>query len=146
MVLVRNIWRTTAMFGGLHIKMALWSTIGDFLKFRWTTALCEAEVASSGTADSFLRASHLTRTRHSYQIIALTLSKLQHEAWESMISQEVISFECWKKTMISKSPTFQYWNIVLEFEILFIRSHRQNTVCGINGSISSLVFFCFRPC
>ena len=29
------------MLGGLHIKMALWSTIGDFLdQSGWTTALC----------------------------------------------------------------------------------------------------------
>ena len=29
----------------------------------WTTALAEADIASSGVADSFLKASHLTRTR-----------------------------------------------------------------------------------
>ena len=52
------------MFGGLHLEMALWSTLGDLLgSSGWTTALIEAEVASPGVADSFLRASHLTRTR-----------------------------------------------------------------------------------
>ena len=52
------------MLGGLHIEMALWSTLGDLLdKSGWTTALSEAEVASSGVADSFLKATHLTRTR-----------------------------------------------------------------------------------
>ena len=30
------------MFGGLHVEMALWNTIGDFLENSgWTTALCE---------------------------------------------------------------------------------------------------------
>lgn len=53
------------MFGGLHIEMALWSTIGELLEDSgWTNALCEAAVANPGTADSFLKASHLTRTRH----------------------------------------------------------------------------------
>jgi hypothetical protein len=52
------------MFGGLHLEMALWNTLGDLLESSgWTTALLEAEVASSGVADSFLKASHLTRTR-----------------------------------------------------------------------------------
>ena len=54
-----------AMMGGLHVEMALWSAVGDLLDgSRWTTALTEADVASSGVADSFLKASHLTRTRY----------------------------------------------------------------------------------
>ena len=53
------------MFGGLHLEMALWTTLGDLLgSSGWTTALIEAEVASSGVAESFLKASHLTRTRY----------------------------------------------------------------------------------
>lgn len=52
------------MFGGLHTEMALWNTLGDLLECSgWTTALVEANVASSGTAESFLKVSHLTRTR-----------------------------------------------------------------------------------
>ena len=35
------------MFGGLHIEMALWSTIGELLEDSgWTNALCEAAVAN----------------------------------------------------------------------------------------------------
>jgi len=50
--------------GGLHVEMALWDTLGDLLDGAgWTTALTEAEVTSSGVADSLLRSSHLTRTR-----------------------------------------------------------------------------------
>ena len=52
------------MFGGLHLEMALWSTLGDLLEGSgWTSALVEAEIASSGVAESFLKTSHLTRTR-----------------------------------------------------------------------------------
>ena len=51
------------MFGGLHLEMALWSTLGDLLEGSgWTNALVEAEIASSGVAESFLKTSHLTRT------------------------------------------------------------------------------------
>ena len=52
------------MFGGLYLEMALWSTLGDLLEGSgWTSALVEAEIASSGVAESFLKTSHLTRTR-----------------------------------------------------------------------------------
>ena len=45
---------------------------GDYLEGSgWTTALTQANVASSGTADSFLSASHLTRTRHGHQVSLL---------------------------------------------------------------------------
>ena len=54
-----------AMMGGLHVEMALLREVGDLLDGSgWTTALTEADVASSSVADSFLKASHLTRTRY----------------------------------------------------------------------------------
>ena len=57
------------MLGGLHIDMALWSTLGDILQSSgWTSALTESGVASSGTADSFLKVAHLVRTRHVHQV------------------------------------------------------------------------------
>ncbi len=52
------------MFGGLHLEMTMWSTVGDLLDGSgWSTILTEAEVASSGKAQGLLKASHLTRTR-----------------------------------------------------------------------------------
>lgn len=46
------------MMSGLHIEMALRNTLGDVLEDPgWSTALAEAEMASSGTADSFLKPS-----------------------------------------------------------------------------------------
>ena len=58
----------------------------------------------------------------------LALEKLQREAWECMSFQQDLPFESWKKKMINESPTFHFWSIVLQFEILvfiFIRAHRQ---------------------
>lgn len=52
------------MFGGLHLEMGMWNTLGDLLDGSgWTGILTEADVASSGIANSLLKASHLTRTR-----------------------------------------------------------------------------------
>ena len=71
-----------AMLGGLHIKMAIWNTYGDYVMASgWTTALTQAGIASSGTADSLLKATHLTRTRHAHQVSALALTKLQQDAF-----------------------------------------------------------------
>ena len=60
------------MFGGLHIEMAAFQSNGNLLKGSgWTSALTEARVASSSTAESFLLASSVTRTRQAHQITAV---------------------------------------------------------------------------
>ena len=56
------------MLGCVHTEMGC-----DLLECSgWTTALTEAEVASSGVADSVLKATHLTQTRHAHQVTLLT--------------------------------------------------------------------------
>ena len=127
-----------------HIEMAIWDTIGDFLDCSgWTAALCEAGVATSGIADYFLKASHLTRTRRAHQITALTLTKLRRQAWLNMMSLNAeMSFEKWREDMAKKSPTFMYWDLVLEFEILaliFVRAHRSNDFNLFVESLEALV-------
>ena len=115
------------MMGGLHLEMALWNTLGDVLEDSgWTTALTEAEAASSGTADSFLKVAHLTRTRHAHQITLLTLNKLQKEAFSQSESNE--SEVEWRNNMCQKSPTFMFWDFILRYEsliLIFVRAHRE---------------------
>lgn len=118
------------MFGGLHVEMALWKTFGDYLEASgWTTALTQASIASSGTADSFLKASHLTRTRHAHQISVLALSKLQHDAFmQTEGPHDESTKETWRQAMVAKSPTFQYWDTIIKMEIMgliFVRAHRE---------------------
>ena len=51
------------ILGGLHSEMAMWRMVGDLLETSgWTTVLAEAEVASAGVADSFLKVAHLTQS------------------------------------------------------------------------------------
>lgn len=48
------------VLGGLHIEMTAWRTLEDFLDGSgWRSAITQANVTSSGTADSFLKASHV---------------------------------------------------------------------------------------
>ena len=139
------------MFGGLHIEMALWSTIGDFLEGSgWTAALTEAGVASVGKAESFLKASHLTRTRRVHQVTLLALAKLQRQAWQEFISSNAepgeASFQIWRQDMIRKSPTFQFWDIIMEFQtmvLIFIRAHRTKNFAMYVESLDSLVQWFF---
>lgn len=57
------------MFGGLHIEMAMLTLLGDWLEDScWRNALIQANIASSGTANSFIHASHVTKVRHTHQV------------------------------------------------------------------------------
>ena len=118
-----------AKFGGLHIEMAMRKTFGDYLEGSgWTTALTDAGIASSGTADSFLKSSHLTRTRHAHQVTALALAKLQEDAYLHAVESREMDRKEWSDTQKWKSPTFQYWDTILNIELLgltFIRAHRE---------------------
>ena len=96
------------MFGGLHLEMGMWNMLGDYLAGSgWTTALADAGIATTGTADSFLRCSHLTRTRRAHQLTCIALHDLQQQAFHQRDSES--NFEDWRKDMIKNYPTFQYW-------------------------------------
>ena len=60
------------VFGDLHIEMAALKTQGS----GWVQVLVQAEITSAGTADSFLLASHVSRTRSAHQVTAAALSTL----------------------------------------------------------------------
>ena len=118
------------MFGGLHTEMKYWETIGDYLDSSgWTAAIVKAGITTSGTADSFLRCSHLTRTRHMHQVSALAVATIQQEAFQAMSEAHTEeAMEAWRAEMIAKSPTFQFWDTVLSLELLgltFVRAHRR---------------------
>ena len=58
--------------------MTALKTLGDWLQGSgWTQALVQAEITTAGTADSFLRAAHVTRTRRAHQVTAAALYILQ---------------------------------------------------------------------
>ena len=61
------------MLGGLHIEMTAWKALGKWLDSSgWTSALVQADIAT-GKADSFLKASHVSRTRHAQKVTAAAL-------------------------------------------------------------------------
>ena len=51
------------------VCLAVCILLEEYLEsLRWTSALVQAGVVSSSTADSYLKVSHLVRTRHAHQL------------------------------------------------------------------------------
>ena len=70
--------RYVVMFGELHIGMSGFKIFGDLLDGSgWVNALVNADIATPGTAESFLKVSHLARTRRAHEITAASLYGLQ---------------------------------------------------------------------
>ena len=124
-------------FGGLHIEMAMLKLLGDWLENRgWTNALVQADIASSGVADSFINTSHVTKTRHvgRHQVTAASLFALQQAFNEDYVSyhldlgQPRLTFDEWFIQRPNTSVHFNYWHKTLSLELLllrFIRSLRE---------------------
>eukprot|EP00794_Sanderia_malayensis_P001481 gene1481-1638_t len=115
------------MMGGLHIEIAAFKALGKWLNGSgWVEALINASVASSGVADSFLSASHITRTRRAHQITAAALHILMKKAYDECSKSNennstVEPFGDWKDERMKKCPQFLYWATVLEFELLCLK-------------------------
>lgn len=111
------------MFGGLHIEMAAFKMLGKWLNGSgWTEALCNAGVATQGVADSFLTASHLTRTRRAHQVTAAALHMLMMKGYKEYTTnfeenEPAKSCHQWRKEMSEKCPQFLYWSRVLELQL-----------------------------
>ena len=107
-------------------------------------ALTDAGIATSGTANSFLKSSHLTRTRHAHQTTCVALHELQQQAFVFLADGE--SFEQWRKDMVKESPTFQYWDTILFIEIsvlIFVRAHQEKNFPLYVEALESIIGNCF---
>lgn len=122
------------MFGGLHFEMGALRLLGNLLEDSgWTGALTQAGIASSGTADSFLKASHVTRTRRAHQITVSSLYLLRNKAYnqyaETLENEtQKVTLEEWCSEQAKKCPQFQFWSIILQLELyvlIFVRSIRE---------------------
>lgn len=123
------------MLGGLHIEMVALRAVGSWLKDSgWVEALIQAEIATVGTAESFLKVTHLTKARHAHQVTAAALSLLKKEAYnsyrETLGEEESIPpFNEWEKVKEKTCPQFKYWNLALELQLtilIFVRAQRDS--------------------
>ena len=91
------------MLGTLHTKVALWICLKDLLVS--LAALTDSFVAKS--ADSFLKASHITQAQHAHQVIFIKLSILQKEAFKDANTN-------------AKENSFQFWKVFLKLEVFVL--------------------------
>ena len=140
--------RFIVMFGGLHIEMASLKVLGNLLEGSgWTGALVQAGVATSGTADSFLKVSHVTRTRRAHQVTASSLYLLQQNAYREYIQtledeSEVVPFEDWCDARSKACPQFQFWYLILQLELavmVFVRAIREADFLLYTDALSKIV-------
>ena len=79
--------RFVVLLGGLHIEMALWSTLGDLiLGSGWPESLKDAGIVNSLAAGMcLLKAVNVMRTRYAHQVTAALLDILRkkslHQQW-----------------------------------------------------------------
>ena len=105
------------MLGGLRIELAVLKAIGSWIEDSgWTNALVQAGVTTPGTADSFLKASQISRTLHAHQVTASSLFILMHKAYSTHIEsvpegEEPLAFRDWRKQAEIERPHFHYWSL-----------------------------------
>ena len=138
------------MLGGLHIEMAALRSLGSILRGSgWTGVLAQAEVVSSGTAESLLSASNVTKTRQIHQVTASCLYTLQKEAFSKQCSEQSdpeIDFQRWCEKRKEESPQFQFWDLVLNMQLVifsFVRSLREanfNLYCEVLANMIPFFF------
>ena len=83
----------------------------------------QAGVATSGTADSFLKASHVTRTRHAHQVIACSLYLLLQNAYTEYSNdldegEDLASLEDWCTERAALCPQVHFWCIIFQLELV----------------------------
>ena len=122
------------MFDGLHIEMAALKALRDLLESSgWTGAHIQASLATHGTADSFLKASQVTRTRRAHQITACSLYLLQQKAYTEYCNGveegcNKMSLEDWCEQRIEACPLFLFCSIILQLELevmIYVRAIRE---------------------
>ena len=100
------------MFGGLHIEQAFLKTLGSLLEDSgWTAALVDADVATTGTADSFIMVANIKRTRKAHQVTVSALYALLQSAY-AKYQQDLDDNNCAQKVL--QVPQFHFWYLTMQ--------------------------------
>ena len=82
------------VLGGLHIEMCCLKMIGDWLQDSgWIEILTQSGVASHGTAESFLKACHVSRTRRVHEITVCGLFILMNQAFHHFLETHEVEVQ-----------------------------------------------------
>ena len=103
------------------------------------------------TADSFLKASHVSRTGHAHQVTVAALYILRdkaHKTYREGVDEgeEPKSFSDWHKQAKLESPQFHYWSLTHHFQLtilIFVRSLREGNFQVYKDACKSLASLFF---
>ena len=115
----------------------------------WASALTQGDIASSGTADTFIKAIHVTKTQHAHEITAASLYILLPRAYDVFFTsaspnqdEVALSFQEWCSKRAKKCVQFDYWTKTVSLEILllvFVRSIREGNFDMYVESLTQIV-------
>jgi len=81
----------------------------------------QADIASVSTADSFIKASHVTKTSHAHQVTAASIHALLSEAYAEYMSEgKHMDMERWCVLQAQPCLQFDYWLKTLSLEIILL--------------------------
>jgi len=114
------------MFGPLHIEMGALRLLGEWLdQSGWTSTLVQANISSVGIAISYVKASHVGRTRRAHQITACALFILLKVAYKHYMeniepNEQSLNKDDWCNLRCAESPQFHFWYITLKLQMLVL--------------------------
>lgn len=82
--------------------------------------------------------------RHAHQVTLLALNILKQEAFT--LHGETKPFATWEEDMCERSPTFQFWNMIVHYEtliLIFVRAHRKKQFAVYVEVLEGLVHLFF---
>ena len=81
----------------------------------WTSALTQGDIASSGTADTFIKTIHVTKTRHAHEITAASLYILLQRVYDVFSTsvtpnqdEVTLFFQEWCSKIANECVQFDY--------------------------------------
>ena len=114
----------------LHIEISALNMLGVWLEDSgWVEAVVQSKIASAGTADSFLKVSHVTRTGHVHQVTATTLHILAKRACTRFVELQepgnhTKSLNDWCTQKCQKISQLQFWYSTLLLELVILSNVR----------------------
>ena len=114
-----------------HIEDKMHLMIGKLLRDTgWATILSQAEVLTSGRAQSTLNVHHIKRTRYAHQVSLVSLYMVKQNAYVDYCNNVLgppESYSMWNERS-QTVPQFKFWSMIIELELLmthFVRSLRE---------------------
>ena len=111
--------------GVLHIEDKMHLIIGKLLcDSGWATVLSQAEVLTSGHAQSALNEHHIKHTRYAHQVSLMSLYQLKHSTYSEYCDNLMgppESFDLWNQCHSQTVSQFKFWSTIMELDLLMAR-------------------------